>query len=385
MKLKSTPLPNNLTAQDLIKGECKIPDSLTHFLRSLICGNNPRTLKSCNCSRKVDSIAQDLIYAVNSGKIKTSKHITLGMTLKSITSSRKVIDIINKYGHCCSYNTIEELETEATFTSCEKSMICPEDIRLSPDHCTGVAFDNYDRFVETCSGKDTLHDTVGIIYQNVVNNDSENVLICQFPIVREPPLKRRRTFDAISPELINYAKKPKMIEKLLPIDSELRKINSNSHTFYEKLDILWVLSHYLKIPKTPMWVEFNSKLVSDNSIKQKVSYLNPINHSPTNISVVYETMRQSQKIAEELRQTYMQVTYDLAIAKISLQLQSTEHPQFDNLFIHLGPFHIQLAYFKGVGKFIDESGLTHLMVESELLASGSLNGNILIDVSACIH
>jgi len=31
---------------------------------------------------------------------------------------------------------------------------------------TGVAFDNFDRFVETSSGKDTLHDTVGIIYQN---------------------------------------------------------------------------------------------------------------------------------------------------------------------------------------------------------------------------
>lgn len=64
-----------------------------------------------------------------------------------------------------------------------------------------------------------------------------------------------------------------------------------------KLDILWVLSHYCKIPNTPMWIGFNSKIIEDNSMKQRISYLTPINASPTNISVVYETMRQSQQIA----------------------------------------------------------------------------------------
>lgn len=60
----------------------------------------------------------------------------------SITSSRKVIDILNKYGHCCSYNTIEELETEATFVSFSKSVICPENINLLPDFYTGVAYES---------------------------------------------------------------------------------------------------------------------------------------------------------------------------------------------------------------------------------------------------
>ena len=95
--------------------------------------------------------------------METSKHITLGVTLKAITSSRKVVDLINKLGHCCSYNTIEELETEATFFMSSKNNICPDDTTLLPDLCTGVAYDNLDRFIETCSDKDTLHDTVGIL------------------------------------------------------------------------------------------------------------------------------------------------------------------------------------------------------------------------------
>lgn len=126
LSIQVQPLSGNITAFDLINGECEIPDDVSKFFRSIICGNDPMTIKSCNCTRKVKSIVQDVIYAVNHGKIKTSKHITLAMTLKSITSSRKVIDIINKYGHCLSYNTIEELKTEATFASCPNRLFVPK-------------------------------------------------------------------------------------------------------------------------------------------------------------------------------------------------------------------------------------------------------------------
>lgn len=118
------------------------------------------------------------MYAVHNGKIKMSKHIMLGMTLKSLTSSRKIIDIINHYGHCISYPGVGEVETEATYTSLQKSNVCPELIKKLPYLCIGVAFDNFDRFVETTNGKDTLHDTVGIIYQNVdlnVPDDSQSM------------------------------------------------------------------------------------------------------------------------------------------------------------------------------------------------------------------
>ena len=33
---------------------------------------------------------------------------------------------------------------------------------------TGVAFDNFERFVETLTGKDTLFETVGIAYQSSI-------------------------------------------------------------------------------------------------------------------------------------------------------------------------------------------------------------------------
>lgn len=105
-----------------------------------------------------------------------------------------------------------------------------------------------------------------------------------------------------------------------------------------------------------MWVAFYSFIYEDKLPMQKVSYLTTINLSPTNTSVVLVTLVQSIKIAEECNESYMQVTYDLAIAKIALQIQTSERPRFDKLFIHLGTFHIMSAYFKTVRKFIDNCG-----------------------------
>ena len=46
----------------------------------------------------------------------------------------------------------------------------PHGMSLSPNLATGVAFDHFDRFVETLNGMDTLHDTVVIAFQDVVED-----------------------------------------------------------------------------------------------------------------------------------------------------------------------------------------------------------------------
>lgn len=85
-------------------------------------------------------------------------------------------------------------------------------------------------------------------------------------------------------------------------------------------------------------------------------------------------MNKSQKLAEELNQTFLEVTYDLAIAKVvALQIQSVKKPLYDHLFIHLGPFHIILVLFKAIGKFINGNDLMTIAVDIEIIANGSIN------------
>jgi hypothetical protein len=112
---------------------------------------------SKNVERLAKSLSEDLIYVVTNGNMKTSKHINLGLAMKSLTNSRKIINILNKYGHCCSYTTLEELETEAIFAATLRLNICPEGIIPTNNLSTGLAYNNFDRFVDTATGKDTLH------------------------------------------------------------------------------------------------------------------------------------------------------------------------------------------------------------------------------------
>ncbi|KAL3279599.1 hypothetical protein HHI36_017105, partial [Cryptolaemus montrouzieri] len=71
----------------------------------------------------------------------------------NMTSSRNILEIMNKYGHCCSYHVIEELKTEARTKLLNRSKICPDGICKKQYLFTGVAFDIFDRYVDTATGK----------------------------------------------------------------------------------------------------------------------------------------------------------------------------------------------------------------------------------------
>ena len=85
--------------------------------------------------------------------------------MKSLTGSRKVIEVLKRLDHSISYSAVEEIETELTFEGTKENRLIPQQMTMDSEVGVGLAFDNFDRFVETLSGKDKLHDIVGIAYQ----------------------------------------------------------------------------------------------------------------------------------------------------------------------------------------------------------------------------
>ena len=82
-------------------------------------------------------------------------------------------------------------------------------------------------------------------------------------------------------------------------------------------------------------------------------------------------MEHSLTIASELGKKFFMLTYDLAVAKIALRNQSAED-KFKILFIAFGIFHIMMSLHKAIGKFISGSGLLNILIDIEILASGSI-------------
>ncbi|CAH1099504.1 unnamed protein product [Psylliodes chrysocephalus] len=113
-------LPEKLHVSNITDGECDIPVDLFNLIFNLIHGPDLRRQQSDDDLFRINSICSDIIYAITKGRIKPSKHLSLGLAIKS-TSSRKVLTIINKYGHTVSYSMAEELETELAFTAQEEN------------------------------------------------------------------------------------------------------------------------------------------------------------------------------------------------------------------------------------------------------------------------
>ena len=93
----------------------------------------------------------------------------------------------------------------------------------------------------------------------------------------------------------------------------------------------------------------------------------------TRNDVIKETPRRSQIVASECNEPHALVTYDPAVAKIAKQVQTTEKPLFDNVFIMFGSFHIEMSYFSSLGRIIEGSGGPYVLTEMEVVAPGSLN------------
>ena len=116
-----------------------------------------------------------------------------------------------------------------------------------------------------------------------------------------------------------------------------------------------------------MWVGFMSKYYLDILPQQVVRYLPNMRQPITGLDVIQETLVPTQRCAQEY-------SYDLNAAKPAMQMQATEKPKYDNVFIMPGVFHVEMAFFKALGKLFEDSGGPTMLIETDVLATGSLNG-----------
>ena len=112
------------------------------------------------------SFGQDLIYTVSKGHIKTPKHVLLACTIKSLTGSAQIINILDRFGHGIAYCQVEEIETAIALQQLEHrkaGQIISQNVTQGL-MCT-LCLDNIDINEETLSGYGTTHHCNGILVQ----------------------------------------------------------------------------------------------------------------------------------------------------------------------------------------------------------------------------
>ena len=90
----------------------------------------------------------------------------MGLGLKSMTCKRKVVELLNRFGHSVSYHVVETIETELATSIAYRKARLSDSLVAASGLGTALTWDNYDENIETLSRSAILHDTVGICYQN---------------------------------------------------------------------------------------------------------------------------------------------------------------------------------------------------------------------------
>ena len=268
LQLDKTKFSSKLTADDLGENKVDTSEELLHFYKVLYTGTEDDVGISEREDRYIPNSADDDIYKTTKGRVKPSKHILLGMGFKSMVGSRKVLEVLNNFGHCIGYHVAEKYETALAQTIMENDKCLPDGLVEAKNLSTGLAWDNFDENTDILSGERSHHDTQGIYYQNIPKFEKAHGPLEQSPsapmqeyctssslVEDEPNIpsknasgKRKRTLAVSEPDLEPVRRKLKVASFEFNI-TEIAE--PQSYIFGKWKDVAWTLS-CKSISNTPM-------------------------------------------------------------------------------------------------------------------------------------
>ena len=346
----------------LTRAKESIPVKLYNFLAwSVGFTCDPTMDKNVEISSKEDarvvSIAQDLIYAESKGKKQTHKSLALGMAVRQMTGSVRLLKILHGLGHTASADTVSKHDTALAIISSNgdgKELKIPRNI--SKNIFTTLVWDNNDFNEETFSGKGTTHVANGIIVQN--ENTGLNELA-----EKETVSKKTRTIKAPETNIIPLTSKEKGILSLHNESFEL-SIKEESHrgqqTLARNADFLY-LSQRKRASEDgeylPGWTGFNTNIYKEVRPTATIGYLPVIDAPVTDMSTVNALLKHSVSICNHLNLPEIVLVFDEAIYAKAQMIRWANEEFKKRLVIRLGDFHTVMSFCSAIGKIFKDAGL----------------------------
>ncbi|KAJ8023132.1 hypothetical protein HOLleu_38227 [Holothuria leucospilota] len=371
-KPPSQPWPPS--SKDLSIGEAKkfVPHQLYNFISWMVGASTDPVLEDFVSLPEADhlrviSIAQDIIFLSSKGKLVPPKHLSLASTVRHISGCSQLVGILNGLGHCVSHTTLLEYNTALAMQQISHGRdFLPQGIQQS---CfTTLVWDNIDFAEDTISGHGTTHSTNGVMIQRC-HPISEQESTSKSSITRTGA-------RSITPSAVHIPPFHGCGEKRGPqgIGNKLN-LQQNAHEDAlkepQKLDMAYNLIR-LKYAEIPGWTGFNT-LLSSVPQMSVVAYLPVIDSNPTQMDTVQMILKNSISYADRLDQEVIVLVFDQAIYSKAQQIRWQNEEFQKRLVIRLGMFHTKIAYLACIGKRFREAGLADILVESGIVAHGSLN------------
>ena len=328
IKTEIQKMENNLPwpprPEDLTTDNINVPDLLFNFLCWVLyddTSSNPVSEERVDVPiatrRTVLSMAQDLVHCATSGRIKNPKHVALPLTVKHLTRSVQLVEMLNKFGHGLCNDMIQEVETafaQRYLTNIEEDGVyIPKTIH--PHVPVVFCWDNNDINEETLSGHGTTHCTNGIVIQREVQS------VQVMPDAN--PINVRRRSLAPQPSNVEYytaGKRQSPSLKMMKDSQLIPPDNTPSSSAARLHDTSWCILRITEADTSNNtqtvsgWTGFNAMLHSDDApVYSSVGYCPVIEASPTELDTVYTLLKRSVTMGQKLGQHDIIIVMDQAI------------------------------------------------------------------------
>ena len=371
MQVPWPPMSSDLNVK---AAEAVVPISLYNMLAWTTGISDEPTLETYvdvpqNIHLKLLSLLQDVVFLQSKGTKTTPKSLCLGLTVRHLTGSTRVLGLLNKFGHCASHSTILAFETAlAQFQLDRGQVYVPAGFQEKKN--TILVWDNIDFAEETVSGSGTTHHTNGIMIQHGETRAGQ--------ITSRPSYKRKqRALSSVASSLVPYRRTSRQGPSPANPEVDVSKegyIRQFHHA--NCLDLAYVCmkdidqgSHNL-----PGWTGFNTILHdSDDLIKSAIAYLPVIEASPTEMDTVNTILTRSVEIADKLALANIAIVFDQAIYAKAQEIRWKTDSFKERLVIRLGEFHTSMSFLSVLGRRFRDAGLFDVLVEARVVAQGSVN------------
>ena len=156
------PTPDDLATVD-------IPQELITLL-NIVIARKP-DVSSDKVHRLILSIGQDLCRCVTEGDWKLPKHVLLCMTVRHLYRDKHLVTILNRLGHCESYDFELELETAMAKALDETStLLTPQIVKGEGTILFHSEWDNLNKILTNVHGHNVVNSAGGIMVQEVASS-----------------------------------------------------------------------------------------------------------------------------------------------------------------------------------------------------------------------
>ena len=178
--------------------------------------------------------------------------------------------------------------------------------------------------------------------------------------------------DDVFEKVYMIVKKPTPPNELFPSFSGI--IPCQELELYSKKDQIWAMCQVVEediAGPIPTWAAYNSLITSTPTITT-CQGLPLYPSSPTDWSTLYTALKIVQEINVEVTgENKTIVSLDLQLYSKCMQLRERKEIR-DQFIFRLGELHIVFAMLKVIGKYIDQSGIDRLFIETGIYGENTL-------------